>query len=521
MEVVVFDNLKWAKDTEILKYIGNEILYYSNKIIKINPFNFSQDRFLVLTDESLYNFHKKKLKRKLEYNKIRGITLSKISPELFVVHGHDIEHDYYFQSQERNLIINLIAKFYEEQSGKQIKICEVNEKTLKNFVTGKKEKKKDVTNSKMDESKIIDTKKFLEEIRVIEKKIKPNKNIEGGNIFENKKIEDEKPINIKTNIIFCKDQSLENSELENFKIIKILGRGEYGKVFLVRFNNSDKYYAMKALKKEFLIDKNEINTVIINKQMIQKLDYEYLIGCVACFQTDERIYFILKLIEGENLSNYILNNRSSSEDQIKFFIAVIGLTIDYLHKNGISYINLRPNDIIIQKDGYIKISEIKFNILFKLKSNCEINKETCEYLSPEILNSKENTKDADWWTLGIIMYELIYSFPPFCGESDNKIKELIEKFELKFPKDDTINKNAKDLISKLLNKNPEKRLGHMKGFEEIKNHEFFKGFNFDDLENKNIKNLYTPKVGNIITDKEKKIEVSYDDLVKSKIIKIN
>ena len=135
MEVIVFDNLKWAKDTEILKYIGNEILYYSNKIIKINPFNFSQDRFLVLTDESLYNFHKKKLKRKLEYNKIRGITLSKISPELFVVHGHDIEHDYYFQSQERNLIINLIAKFYEEQSGKQIKICEVNEKTLKNFVT--------------------------------------------------------------------------------------------------------------------------------------------------------------------------------------------------------------------------------------------------------------------------------------------------------------------------------------------------------------------------------------------------
>ena len=166
-----------------------------------------------------------------------------------------------------------------------------------------------------------------------------------------------------------------------------------------------------------------------------------------------------------------------------------------MHKNGISYINLRPNDVIIQKDGYIKISEIKFNILFKLKSNCEINKETCEYLSPEILNSKENTKDADWWTLGIIMYELIYSFPPFCGESDNKIKELIEKFELKFPKDDTINKNAKDLINKLLNKNPEKRLGHMKGFEEIKNHEFFKGFNFDDLENKNklIKNYDTNK----------------------------
>ena len=81
-----------------------------------------------------------------------------------------------------------------------------------------------------------------------------------------------------------------------------------------------------------------------------------------------KLYFILKLIEGENLSNYILNNRSSSEDQIKFFIAVIGLTIDYLHKNGISYINLRPNDIIIQKDGYIKISEIKCSCIIFLLS---------------------------------------------------------------------------------------------------------------------------------------------------------
>ena len=85
MEVEFFDNLKWARDPDILQYIGKEILYYSNKIIKINHFNISQDRFLVLTEESLYNFQKKKLKRKIEYNKIRGITYTKTSPELFVI----------------------------------------------------------------------------------------------------------------------------------------------------------------------------------------------------------------------------------------------------------------------------------------------------------------------------------------------------------------------------------------------------------------------------------------------------
>ena len=516
MEVVVFDNLKWAKDTDILKSIGKEILYYSNKIIKINSFSMNQDRFLVLTDESLYNFHKKKLKRKIEYNKIRGITYSKITPELFVVHGNDIEHDYYFQSQERNLIINIIAKFYEEQTGKKIKICEVNEKTLKNYVTGKKEKKKDVSNSKMDESKIIDTVKFLNENKTLEKKIRKNSSL---NTYENKNIEDEKPIEIKTSIIFCKEKSLENSGLNNYKIIKIIGRGEYGKIFLVKNNNNKQYYAMKSLKKDFLVNKNEINANLINKKLLQNLDYIFLIGCVACFHTDERIYFILNLIEGENLSNYLLNNKSISESQIKFFISSIGLTIDYLHKNGISFINLRPDDIIIQKDGYIKISEIKFNTLFNLKSNNNIISD--EYLSPEILTNKKYTKDADWWILGIIIYELIYGIPPYFGDNDNKIKELIEKSELKFPKDDNINSNVKDLISKLLVKNPGKRLCHNKEFDEIKNHEFFKGYDFNDIINKKIKNLYQPQIGNIITDKEKKIEVSYEDLVNSKILKIN
>ena len=177
MEVVVFDTLKWAKDPDILKIIGKEILYYSNKVVKINHYNISQDRFLVLTDESLYNFQKKKLKRKIEYNKIQGITYSKISPELFVVHGNEVEYDYSFQSLERNLVIKLISKFFEEQTGKIIKICEVNEKTLKNYVTGKKEKKKDSSNTKMDLSKLIDTKKFLNENQFIEKKIKTASNI--------------------------------------------------------------------------------------------------------------------------------------------------------------------------------------------------------------------------------------------------------------------------------------------------------------------------------------------------------
>ena len=519
MEVDFFDNLKWARDPDILQCIGKEILYYSNKIIKINHFNISQDRCLVLTEESLYNFQKKKLKRKIEYNKIRGITYSKISPELFVIHGNELEYDYYFQSSERNTIIKLIAKLFEDQVGKSIKICEVNEKNLKNYVTGKKEKKKDINYSKMDETKLIDIKQFLTNNKFIEnKKSRTSSSISVAN--EEKKIEDENPVLIKTNMIFCNEQNLEKATLENFKIIKILSRGVYCKIFLVKNNETNKYYVMKSLKKIYLEEKNDINVLILKKQKIQNLKNNFLMGCVACFQTDERIYFILNLIEGESFSDYLYTKKTTEEKQIKFFMAIIGLTLDYFHKNGITFRNLNPNDIIIEKDGYLKISDIKLNSLFKIKKINLISKNITEYTPPEEFGGKKMEKDADWWIYGIILYELFYGIPPFFSEDEKKLKELIEKSELRFPKEPKINKSAIDLIFQLLNKNPDKRLGHNKDFDDIKNHEFFSGFNFNDIINKKIKSNYLPQIGNIITDKEKKFIIPYEDAINSKILNL-
>ncbi len=142
MEPVNYDNLNWANDKEILSLIKDETLYYSNKIQKINHYNISQERCLILTTEALYNLQKKKLKRRIRYEEIKGITFTKLSSE-FVVHGCEGEYDYHFQTPDKNAVICLIAKFYEDQTNTNIRICEIPEKSLKNYVTGKKEKKKD------------------------------------------------------------------------------------------------------------------------------------------------------------------------------------------------------------------------------------------------------------------------------------------------------------------------------------------------------------------------------------------
>ena len=424
MEGLVYDNLNWAKDKEILSIINKEILYYSNKVTKINHYGISQERYLVLTDEALYNFHKKKLKRKIKYDQIRGVTFSRQSLEL-VIHGNDDEYDYQYQSNERNLLLCFIARFYEEQIHQPLKISEVNDKSLKNYVTGKKEKKKGKNFSKMDETKLIDTKKFFEEKANSNKKARTSSIVILG---EEEKINDEFPIQINSTIIFCKNNNFQNSCLEDFKILKILGRGAFGKVYLVQYKNTKEYYAMKSIKKEFLLDINSINSLIVEKKIIlQNLNHKFLIGTQLCFHTNERIYFIMNLIQGESLVDYMKYNKNMKEEQVKFYAAIIGLILEYLHKNGIKYREIRPNDIIIDKDGYIKISDFKMSKLFILNNNFIIVKETSEYLSPELLKSNKFTMDSDWWAYGIILYELLFDVPPYFNENDEEIRKQIEK----------------------------------------------------------------------------------------------
>ena len=516
MEGLVYDNLKWAKDKEILSIINKEILYYSNKIIKINHFNISQDRFIVLTDEALYNFHKKKLKRKIKFDQIRGITYSKQNTE-FVIHGNDDEYDYQYQSNERFIILRYIVKFYEEQTNKPLKICEVNEKSLKNYVTGKKEKKKDKNFSKMDESKSKNIKEFLEETADFDKKLRTSSFTSNG---EEEKINDEIPAQMKTKIIFSNIDNIQYVSLEDFKILKIIGRGALGKVYLVQYKKTKEYYAMKSIKRDYISNENEINSVLIDKKILQNLNHTFLIGTKICFMTDERIYFIMNLINGESLFDYMRLNKNKKEDQVKIYAAIIGLAIEYLHKNGIKYREITPDNIIIGKDGYLKIADFKMSKLFNLKDGLLLMKDNTEYLAPEIINSNNTDYKpiSDWWSYGIILYELLFDIPPYYNEDKNKIKEQITKNESRFPKVTNVSKGAKELIKKLMNKNPGNRLGHSKGFDEIKNQEFFKGFNFDNLINKKLEVIYKPKNFDIIKDKEKNIEVSYDDLVNSKII---
>ena len=543
MEVIqVHDLLNIKEDNKILGVLKNEKVYYSNVITKINHYGLSQERSIILTDVALYNMKKKELKRRIPYKEILGITFSNITNE-FVIHGNNSQYDYHYNSQDKNLIISLIIFFYDEENSSQIKLCEVPEKSLKNFVTRKKEKQKDLIYSRMDTNYIIDTEEF-QEIHMEclffgndNDVLNTNQNFNVNNVnnvnnnnsnnciiedfnkniniinYKNDEIYNEniiqknndidlvnnKSSNIKetkekkeTGTIFSKHKDIKKVTLNDFKILKVLGRGTFGKVCLVQYKLTKKYYAMKIMRKNVILENGQVTNTLLEKNILQNLNYQFLVGMDFCFQTQERIYFVMNFIRGGELFKHLTNCKFFPEEKAKFYSAIIGLALEYLHTHGIVYRDIKPDNILIDEDGYLKLADFGMSKMLKDQERAFSLCGTPEYFAPEIITREGHNKAADWWSYGILLYEMLYGVSPFYSKNTEKMFDLITKSDLKFPKDKKISEEAKDLIKKLLVKNQDLRLGSEGGFQTIKNHPFFKGFDFKALEEKKMKAPFIP-----------------------------
>ena len=529
MEIDSPDKLGWRNDKEILSIINNEPIIYCNKITKINSFGIGQEREIILTNEALYNLAKKKLKRILHYERLHGVTLSSVSQE-FILHEDAQENDFYYTSPDQRIILYNIAVYYERKTGKPLKICEVKDKSLKNLVTGKKEKKKDDNYSRMDEKFLIDTRTFIidndwQEFRNSRARLAtmamPTEEI-NINMTEEPKI-------IVPEFLFKKSNN--EFKYEDIKILKIIGRGNAGKVYLIQIGNNKNYYVMKRADKNILLLSDGINTLEKVGNLIKKIDHPFLINIEYFFHTDESIYFISPFVNGEELYYHMKNNKNFDEKKIKFYAGIISIALDFLHLNGFEYKDISPKNIIICSDGYLKLIPFHISKLFILKkdkiSNPRLLNEKNEYSPPEIMHNEnfsdvKGKKASDWWSLGIIIFEMIYGIPPFYSESKEKLKSEVINTQLKFPKEPKISENLKDLVTKLLDKKFDKRLGYSNGIEEIKNHSFFKDLDFNALKEKKIPSPYKPVEVDIL--KKKNISYierfTYEDLVKSGL-KIN
>ena len=401
----------------------------------------------------------------------------------FVIHGIESEYDYYYISHKRSQILQTIYSAYTElePENQKFKFTSLSEKSLKAYVTSKKDKKSDPTITRMDKEHYSNIEDFL---------LQKNKTV--GEINHNGVVGP----NIPTNTVYSSHKQVKEVKLEDFKVLKVIGRGSFGKVCLVEYLPTHETYAMKSLKKDVLIEQEQIENTLLEKEILQTIDYPLLCGLVFCFQTDERIYFILPFLSGGELFQHLRKFRTFDEEKVRFYGAQIALALEYLHSKGIVYRDLKPENILMDDQGYLKLAD--FGMAKKLKGDEKAMSfcGTPEYLAPEIITMEGHDKMADWWSFGILLFEMLCGLPPFYVENLDKMYELIKNSSVKFPRRITLSEEAKDVIRKLLEKNPKKRLGSQSGIEEIKSHPFFASIDFNLVEQKKMKAPFVPELAN-------------------------
>ena len=220
------------------------------------------------------------------------------------------------------------------------------------------------------------------------------------------------------------------------------------------------------------------------------------------FQSPERIYLVTPFMKGGDLYHKLKVDGYLTEDVVRFYTAQIAIALQHLHEFGIAYRDLKPENILIDEDGYIKLCDFGASVHFQGTKKENSFAGSPEYASPEMIAHEGHTIMSDWWSFGILIYELLYGITPFFNMDKNRMYELIEIGELKFPKfvkiEGTnkpvkVSDEAKNIISKLLEKNPGSRLGKT-GLYEIKTHPFFGNLNFEMLKTKKLKSPFKPTI---------------------------
>ncbi|KAH8378727.1 hypothetical protein KR009_000996, partial [Drosophila setifemur] len=279
--------------------------------------------------------------------------------------------------------------------------------------------------------------------------------------------------------------------LDDYQIIKTVGTGTFGRVCLCRDRISEKYCAMKILAMTEVIRLKQIEHVKNERNILREIRHPFVISLEWSTKDDSNLYMIFDYVCGGELFTYLRNAGKFTSQTSNFYAAEIVSALEYLHSLQIVYRDLKPENLLINRDGHLKITD--FGFAKKLRDRTWTLCGTPEYIAPEIIQSKGHNKAVDWWALGVLIYEMLVGYPPFYDEQPFGIYEKILSGKIEWERH--MDPIAKDLIKKLLVNDRTKRLGNMKnGADDVKRHRWFKHLNWNDVYNKKLKPPILPDV---------------------------
>ncbi|KAA8517631.1 hypothetical protein F0562_015105 [Nyssa sinensis] len=281
--------------------------------------------------------------------------------------------------------------------------------------------------------------------------------------------------------------------LEDFEVMKLVGQGAFGKVFQVRKRGTSEIYAMKVMRKDKIMEKNHAEYMKAERDILTKIDHPFIVQLKYSFQTKYRLYLVLDFVNGGHLFFQLFHHGLFREDLARIYTAEIVSAVSHLHANGIMHRDLKPENILLDADGHAMLTDFGLAKQFEETTRSNSMCGTVEYMPPEIVLGKGHDKAADWWSVGILLFEMLTGKPPFIGGNRDKIQQKIIKDKIKLP--GFLTSEAHSLLKGLLQKDPSKRLGNgPTGSDEIKRHKWFKPINWKKLEAREIQPSFRPEV---------------------------
>jgi serine/threonine protein kinase len=282
----------------------------------------------------------------------------------------------------------------------------------------------------------------------------------------------------------------------SFDFINIIGRGGFGKVWKVYSRKYKKVFAMKEMSKSKIIDKRSEKSVKSERDMLELMNHPFIINMHFSFQDTDNLYIAMDLLTGGDLRYHICKHKKFFEEQTKFFIACIILSLDYIHTNNILHRDLKPENLVLDSNGYMKLTDFGIAKVYK-KENFRETSGTLGYMAPEVLCAQNHTIAVDYFALGVIGYELMNGTRPYIGKNRKEIKEKIMAKQVQVKKEQIPrgwSVESADFINRLLQRKPINRLG-LRGSIEVKEHLWFKDFDWKGLYLFKLKAPFIPKQG--------------------------
>ena len=298
-------------------------------------------------------------------------------------------------------------------------------------------------------------------------------------------------IKLGVNYVETKQSTL---KIEDFDLLKVVGRGSFGKVMQVLKKDTGRIYALKVIRKAHIISRSEVAHTLAERSVLAQINNPFITPLKFSFQSPDKLYFVLAFVNGGELFHHLQREQRFDINRSRFYTAELLCALECLHGFKVIYRDLKPENILLDYTGHIALCDFglcKLDMKDEDRTNTFCG--TPEYLAPELLLGQGYTKAVDWWTLGVLLYEMLTGLPPFYDENTNEMYRKILQDPLQFPGPEIVPAAAKDLLQRLLDRNPERRLG-ANGAAEIKAHHFFANIDWRKLLQRKYEPSFKPNV---------------------------